>query len=75
MKSYESVDSVADRSTARAAATIPIVCPACQSPAISTTSRNPDDNAYWRCTGCGEVWNASRRNVPGKQGTGRGGLA
>jgi len=28
---------------------------------ISTTALNPDENAYWRCAGCGEVWNASRR--------------
>jgi transposase-like protein len=45
-------------------ATIPAVCPACQSSAISTTARTPDDNAYWLCAGCGEVWNASRRKRP-----------
>ena len=39
----------------------PAVCPACKSAAITTTSRKPDENAYWRCGGCGEIWNAARR--------------
>jgi transposase-like protein len=44
-------------------AAIPTVCPACQSPSISTTARKPDDNSYWRCSSCGEVWNAARRTA------------
>ena len=39
----------------------PVACPACRSQSISTTARKPDANAYWRCDGCGEVWNAARR--------------
>jgi transposase-like protein len=50
-----------DRSHATASATTPTVCPACRSTAIATTTRNPDENAYWRCSECGEVWNAARR--------------
>ncbi len=42
-------------------ATPPAVCPACKSSAITTTSRKRDENAYWRCGGCGEIWNAARR--------------
>ena len=45
-----------------AAANLPTECPACQSSAIATTARNPDEHSYWRCSGCGEVWNASRRH-------------
>jgi len=41
--------------------TLPTRCPTCRSLAISTTARAPDEHAYWRCGGCGEVWNASRR--------------
>jgi len=41
----------------------PTVCPACQSSSITTTAQNPDENTYWRCNGCGEVWNAYRRNT------------
>lgn len=41
---------------------LPTRCPSCRSLAISTTARNPDAHAYWRCGGCGEVWNASRRD-------------
>jgi predicted Zn finger-like uncharacterized protein len=43
-----------------AADSIPASCPACQSAAILTTSKTPDAESYWRCTTCGEVWNASR---------------
>jgi transposase-like protein len=41
--------------------TVPSTCPACNSPAISTTAKRPDANSYWRCDACGEVWNARRR--------------
>lgn len=40
---------------------LPTRCPSCRSLAISTTARKPAADAYWRCGGCGEVWNASRR--------------
>lgn len=43
------------------AAPLPTRCPTCRSLRISTTARNPDEHAYWRCDGCGDVWNASRR--------------
>ena len=54
-----------DRSRAAASVTTPTVCPACQSAAIATKARNPDENAYWRCSGCGEIWNAARRAASG----------
>jgi predicted Zn finger-like uncharacterized protein len=40
---------------------IPTACPSCQSASIVTTAKVPDATSYWRCTSCGEVWNASRR--------------
>ena len=40
---------------------IPAACPACQSESIVTTAKVPDATSYWRCTSCGEIWNASRR--------------
>ena len=40
----------------------PTRCPSCRSIDILTTARGPDEHAYWRCGGCGEVWNASRRD-------------
>ena len=43
--------------------TLPTRCPTCRSLAISTTARAPDEHAYWRCGGCGEIWNASRRDA------------
>jgi predicted Zn finger-like uncharacterized protein len=39
----------------------PAACPTCQSTAITTTAKIPDSTSYWRCTKCGDVWNASRR--------------
>jgi transposase-like protein len=60
MKSYEPANHAADQLSAPAPVTIPVACPACQSRAISTTARNPDTNAYWRCARCGEVWNPDR---------------
>lgn len=38
----------------------PLSCPACKSSSIVTTAKFPDRESYWRCTQCGEVWNASR---------------
>jgi predicted Zn finger-like uncharacterized protein len=38
----------------------PGVCPACRSSSIVTTAKNPDADSYWRCTNCGEIWNALR---------------
>jgi predicted Zn finger-like uncharacterized protein len=43
---------------------IPVSCPTCQSPSITTTAKIPDASSYWRCTQCGDVWNDSRRQVP-----------
>jgi predicted Zn finger-like uncharacterized protein len=43
------------------AASTPSVCPACRSSSITTTAKSPDENTYWRCGKCGEVWNVSRR--------------
>ena len=53
------------RSHSAEAAAAPTSCPACQSPSISTTARNPDETTYWRCAACGEIWNVSRREAAG----------
>lgn len=38
----------------------PVACPACQSSLIVTKAKQPDEESYWRCTACGEVWNVAR---------------
>jgi transposase-like protein len=38
----------------------PATCPFCGSSKISTTGEKPDQSAYWRCEGCGDVWNVGR---------------
>jgi transposase-like protein len=63
MATYDSWNRGADRARPTTAVTPPTACPACQSATISTTARNPDENSYWRCGGCGEIWNASRRTT------------
>ena len=50
-------------SAAAGSAAAPTVCPACRSHSISTTVRHPDEHTYWRCDGCGEIWNVSRREA------------
>jgi ribosomal protein L37AE/L43A len=37
----------------------PTTCPFCRSPKITTTHKS-DSSGYWRCSGCGELWNVSR---------------
>lgn len=61
MNSSHFDDGGAERSPSTAAVTVPRACPACESRSITTTARNPDENSYWRCSSCGEVWNVSRR--------------
>lgn len=56
MSSFKFRNGIADQSGSAAAVMTPIACPACQSPVITTTARNPDDNTYWRCGSCGEIW-------------------
>jgi transposase-like protein len=63
MNSRELGGRDAYRSPSAAAGTTPTVCPVCQSSAITTTARKPDESTYWRCGGCGEIWNASRRGT------------
>jgi hypothetical protein len=53
----------ADRPRPITDVTRPTACPACQSSSITTRARNPDENSYWRCASCGEIWNASRRDT------------
>jgi transposase-like protein len=45
----------------------PTICPFCRSHEISTTSKNPDTASYWRCGGCGEIWNVERLQQASRQ--------
>jgi transposase-like protein len=35
-------------------------CPVCRSDQVSTTSKSVNETTYWRCQGCGEIWNQAR---------------
>lgn len=43
---------------------LPTTCPTCKSSSIVTAAKSPNADSYWRCTGCGEMWNEGRRPVP-----------
>lgn len=36
------------------------VCPFCRSGQITTTSKSVTETSYWRCHGCGQIWNPAR---------------
>lgn len=36
------------------------LCPFCRSDQVTTTSKSVTDTTYWRCQGCGEIWNQAR---------------
>jgi predicted Zn finger-like uncharacterized protein len=40
---------------------IPSKCPSCGSRDVVTASKVVDASTYWRCGGCGEVWNIARQ--------------
>ena len=43
------------------------MCPVCRSEQVSTTSKTVTDATYWRCHGCGEIWNQSRLTSFGRR--------
>jgi transposase-like protein len=46
------------------AAVAPSGCPFCESTDIHTTSKTISVSTYWRCTACGQIWNAERLQPP-----------
>jgi hypothetical protein len=36
------------------------LCPSCRSGRVTTTGNAESDATYWRCLGCGDVWNPGR---------------
>lgn len=57
-----------DRVDTTATAITTTVCPVCKSAAVTTRARRPDEDSYWRCTACGEIWNINRRTEPQPRG-------
>ena len=43
------------------AAVQPTVCPYCKSTRIAAPAGTTGAATYWRCDGCGEMWNVSRQ--------------
>ena len=41
--------------------TVPSNCPSCRSSEVTTVSKVVTAATYWRCSACGDVWNAGRR--------------
>jgi transposase-like protein len=42
------------------ASVAPKACPFCNSIDVKTTSKQVNASTYWRCTACGQIWNAGR---------------
>jgi len=38
----------------------PTFCPFCRSKDLGTASKVINESTYWRCKGCGEIWNPGR---------------
>jgi len=38
----------------------PQACPFCNSVDVTTTCKTVDVSTYWRCGGCGQIWNIGR---------------
>ena len=38
----------------------PDSCPSCGSKAVGTLAKVITPDTYWRCQGCGEIWNPAR---------------
>jgi transposase-like protein len=49
----------------------PKACPFCASLNVTTTSKAVTLSTYWRCTACGQIWNASRLHHGGHTPYGR----
>ena len=45
----------------------PLQCPACRSRDVMTTSKTVNTETYWRCRGCGNVWNVRRQRAASRQ--------
>ena len=53
-------DRPATVAAADAAVTAVTSCPFCKSSRVTTTSKTVSAATYWRCDGCGEIWNPGR---------------
>jgi ribosomal protein L37AE/L43A len=42
----------------------PKACPFCGSADVTTTAKDVNVSTYWRCTACGQIWNAGRLQRP-----------
>jgi ribosomal protein L37AE/L43A len=38
----------------------PKFCPFCRSKDLRTAAKVINESTYWRCIGCGEIWNPGR---------------
>ena len=49
----------------------PKACPFCKSADITTTSKTMNVSTYWRCIGCGQIWNVDRLQYGQRTPSGR----
>lgn len=63
MRFHDWEKSAAPGSTATTPTAV-IECPFCRSHNIATTGDTASSSSYWRCHGCGEIWNPVRQTQP-----------
>ena len=50
---------------------VPAQCPSCGSRDLMTTSKVVTSSSYWRCGGCGDIWNIERLRQGSRYGNSR----
>lgn len=65
MRFHDWDKSAAPSSAATTPAAI-VECPFCQSRNIAATGDTGSSSTYWRCHGCGEIWNPTRPAQPSR---------
>lgn len=50
---------------------VPTGCPFCASADVHTVSKAITVSTYWRCAGCGQIWNVERTREARPPGTRR----
>jgi len=71
VSNYEPRRAFGASSASSGVTNVPTACPACRSSSITTTSKSPSSDSYWRCARCGEIWNEVRYRAPYARGARR----
>jgi len=60
MSSHDPPRSTGFAPSAEPLAAVVTQCPFCESDRVASTDKSATPDSYWRCQGCGEMWNPGR---------------